>query len=89
LPAGVEAGTEPDARGVGLVESQDVDDGMTVLCVHNLSRFAQPGLLSLMSWDGATPVELLGRVPFPVVTEAPYSLTLPGYGIYWFELRTR
>jgi maltose alpha-D-glucosyltransferase/alpha-amylase len=89
LPAGVEAGTEPDARGVCLVESQDVDDGMTVLCVHNLSRFAQPGLLSLMSWDGATPVELLGRVPFPVVTEAPYSLTLPGYGIYWFELRTR
>jgi maltose alpha-D-glucosyltransferase/alpha-amylase len=59
-----------------------------VLCVHNLSRFAQPGLLSLMRWEGATPVELLGRVSFPVVADASYSLTLPGYSVYWFELRT-
>jgi maltose alpha-D-glucosyltransferase/alpha-amylase len=55
--------------------------------VHNLSRFAQPAQLSLARWEGATPVELLGRVPFPVVTELPYALTLPPYGIYWFELR--
>jgi maltose alpha-D-glucosyltransferase/alpha-amylase len=61
--------------------------GATVLCVHNLSRFAQPAQLSLARWEGATPVELLGRVPFPGVTELPYSLTLPPYGIYWFELR--
>jgi maltose alpha-D-glucosyltransferase/alpha-amylase len=52
-----------------------------------LSRFAQPAELSLAPWQGATPIELLGRVPFPPVTEAPYALTLPPYGIYWFELR--
>jgi maltose alpha-D-glucosyltransferase/alpha-amylase len=68
--------------------AEDSAGEATVLCVHNLSRFAQPGLLSLMGWEGATPVELLGRVPFPAITEAPYPLTLPPYGIYWFELRT-
>jgi len=80
--------------GAGEPPASDDDAGdegagedATVLCVHNLSRFAQPGLLSLMGWEGAMPVELLGRVPFPRVTEAPYSLTLPPYGIYWFELR--
>jgi maltose alpha-D-glucosyltransferase/alpha-amylase len=73
---------EPDAA-----ETDDDGSDATVLCVHNLSRFAQPAQLSLARWEGATPVELLGRVPFPPVTEAPYSVTLPPYGIYWFELR--
>ncbi|MGH9296805.1 MAG: alpha-amylase family glycosyl hydrolase, partial [Acidimicrobiales bacterium] len=59
----------------------------TVLCVHNLSRFAQPVELSLSRWEGAVPVELLGRVPFPAVTDAQYSVTLPPHGYYWFELR--
>jgi maltose alpha-D-glucosyltransferase/alpha-amylase len=58
-----------------------------VLCVHNLSRFAQPAQLSLGRWEGAVPIELTGRVPFPAITTAPYLLTLPPYGIYWFELR--
>jgi maltose alpha-D-glucosyltransferase/alpha-amylase len=58
-----------------------------VLCVYNLSRFAQPAELNLTHWEGATPVELLGRVPFPSVEATTYSLTLPPYGIYWFELR--
>jgi maltose alpha-D-glucosyltransferase/alpha-amylase len=74
-------GAETDGGGGG------GGGGATVLCVHNLSRFAQPAQLSLARWEGATPVELLGRVPFPPVTEAPYSVTLPPYGIYWFELR--
>ena len=38
-----------------------------VLCVHNLSRFAQPAELDLVRWAGRNPVELLGRVPFPPV----------------------
>ena len=59
----------------------------TVLCVHNLSRFAQPAQLSLTRWEGCTPVELLGRVPFPPVGDGPYSLTLPPYGSYLFERR--
>ena len=44
-----------------------------VLCVHNLSRFAQPAELALAKWAGSTPYEVLGRVPFPVITEEPYA----------------
>jgi maltose alpha-D-glucosyltransferase / alpha-amylase len=57
-----------------------------VLCVHNLSRFAQPAELSLAKWAGTTPYEVLGRVPFPPVTEEPYAITLPPYGFLWFDL---
>jgi hypothetical protein len=57
-----------------------------VLCVHNLSRFAQPAELSLAKWAGTTPHEVLGRVPFPDVTEEPYTITLPPYGFLWFDL---
>ena len=60
-----------------------------VLCVSNLSRFAQPAELSLGRWEGCTPIELLGRVPFPRITAKPYSVTLAPYGIYWFELEER
>jgi maltose alpha-D-glucosyltransferase/alpha-amylase len=57
-----------------------------VLCVHNLSRFAQPAELSLAKWAGSTPHEVLGRVPFPTITEEPYAVTLPPYGFLWFDL---
>ena len=57
-----------------------------VLCVHNLSRFAQPAELSLAGWAGSVPHEVLGRVPFPVLTEEPYTITLPPYGFLWFDL---
>ena len=57
-----------------------------VLCVHNLSRFAQPAELALARWAGCTPVEVLGRVPFPPITEEPYTVTLPPYGYLWFDL---
>jgi maltose alpha-D-glucosyltransferase/alpha-amylase len=60
-----------------------------VLCVSNLSRFAQPAELSLGRWEDCTPIELLGRVPFPRITAKPYSVTLAPYGIYWFELEER
>jgi maltose alpha-D-glucosyltransferase/alpha-amylase len=86
-PAAGEAGAGADGAGVEDAGVEDAGEDATVLCVHNLSRFAQPGLLSLMGWEGATPVELLGRVPFPPITQAPYPLTLPPYGSYWFELR--
>jgi maltose alpha-D-glucosyltransferase/alpha-amylase len=58
----------------------------TVLCVCNLSRFAQPAELPLQRWEGKTPIELLGRVPFPRIGELPYFVTLAPYGFYWFEL---
>jgi hypothetical protein len=57
-----------------------------VLCVHNLSRFAQPAELALVKWAGSTPYEVLGRVPFPAITEEPYTITLPPYGFLWFDL---
>ena len=57
-----------------------------VLCVCNLSRFAQPVELPLQRWEGKVPIELLGRVPFPRIGELPYFVTLAPYGFYWFEL---
>jgi hypothetical protein len=58
----------------------------SVLCVHNLSRFAQPAELQLGHWAGCTPIEVLGRVPFPVVGEEPYTVTLGPHGFLWFDL---
>ena len=63
------------------------DDAM--LCVNNLSRFAQPVELDLRAFKGVQPVETLGGVEFPRVGELPYLLTLGGYGFYWFRLPRR
>ena len=58
---------------------RDLDRGdgthETVLCVANLSRFAQPVSLDLAPFAGMEPVEMLGYVSFPTITEAPYSLS--------------
>ncbi|HET7488006.1 MAG TPA: maltose alpha-D-glucosyltransferase [Acidimicrobiales bacterium] len=61
------------------------DDDL-VLCVNNLSRFAQPAELPLQRFAGKTPLELMGRVPFPKVGELPYFVTLNPYSFYWFQL---
>jgi len=61
-------------------------DDQAVLCVNNLSRFAQPVELQLARFQGKIPVELMGRVAFPRVGELPYLLTLGPHGFYWFEL---
>ncbi len=65
------------------------DDGHseTVLCVANLSRFAQPVALDLAKYNGRQPVEMLGYVPFPVVNETPYAITLAPYSFFWLELQ--
>ena len=59
-----------------------------VLCVHNLSRFAQPITLDLTAWQGRASVELLGSVSFPDVTAA-YPLTLGPHGSLWLDLSVR
>jgi maltose alpha-D-glucosyltransferase/alpha-amylase len=59
----------------------------TVLCVANLSRFAQPVSLDLATYEGMEPVEMLGYVPFPTVTAAPYQLTIAPYSFLWLELQ--
>jgi maltose alpha-D-glucosyltransferase / alpha-amylase len=77
--------------GENNLEAADSEDGSSagsdiVLCVCNLSRFAQPAELPLQRWEGKSPIELLGRVPFPRIGELPYFVTLAPYGFYWFEL---
>jgi maltose alpha-D-glucosyltransferase/alpha-amylase len=57
-----------------------------VLCVANLSRFAQPVELDLSALNGVTPVEMRGYVEFPRIGRQPYSLSLAPYGFLWFEL---
>jgi maltose alpha-D-glucosyltransferase/alpha-amylase len=76
-PRGGPAGRDPEGGPAG----RD-----TVLCVCNLSRFAQPAELPLQRWAGKSPIELLGRVPFPRIGELPYFVTLAPHGFYWFEI---
>jgi maltose alpha-D-glucosyltransferase/alpha-amylase len=61
-------------------------DGEQILCVANLSRFAQPVDLDLSKLEGMTPIEMLGYVEFPEITKQPYRLTLAPYGFFWLEL---
>ncbi len=69
---------------------RDLDRGdgthETVLCVANLSRFAQPVSLDLSNYAGTQPVEMLGYVPFPPITGESYDLSLAPYSFLWLEL---
>src|SRR5579863_10581773 len=60
-----------------------------VLCVANLSRFAQPVDLDLSKLEGTTPVEMLGYVEFPRIGQQPYRLTMAPYSFLWLELQPR
>jgi maltose alpha-D-glucosyltransferase / alpha-amylase len=63
-------------------------DGEQVLCVANLSRFAQPFELDLSALAGMTPVEMRGYVEFPRIGRTLYPLTLGPYGFLWLELQS-
>ncbi len=69
---------------------RDGPGGEVVLCVNNLSGLAQPAELTLGAYAGATPIEMIGQVPFGVVsTDDPargWPITLPPYGFFWFTL---
>src|SRR5262245_37993940 len=58
-----------------------------ILCVANLSRFAQPVELDLSAFAGMKPIEMFGYSEFPTLGTAPYQLSLNPYGFYWFELQ--
>lgn len=60
-----------------------------VLCVANLSRFAQPVDLDLSKLEGMTPVEILGYVEFPPIERHPYRFTLAPYSFLWLELQPK
>jgi maltose alpha-D-glucosyltransferase / alpha-amylase len=77
----------PDNRKVVAHIRRDQQD--QILCVANLSRFAQPLALDLSAFAGATPIEMQGYTAFPEIGESPYVLTLGAYGYYWFELQRR
>jgi maltose alpha-D-glucosyltransferase/alpha-amylase len=62
-------------------------DGEKILCVANLSRFAQPIELDLSRFEGLVPVEMLGYVEFAKIRKTPYPLALAPYGYFWFELQ--
>ena len=62
-------------------------DSERVVCVANLSRFAQPVTLDLSRFAGMVPVEMLGYVPFPKIDNTPYAITLAPYGFLWLELQ--
>ena len=74
----------PENRKV-LAYIREAEDEI-VLCVANLSRFAQPAQLDLSEYDGMVPVEMLGYVEFPTITRQPYAVTLAPYGFLWLEL---
>ncbi|HEV2066672.1 MAG TPA: maltose alpha-D-glucosyltransferase [Thermomicrobiales bacterium] len=57
-----------------------------LLCVVNLSRFAQFAELDLGEFAGMTPVELIGETRFPHIGELPYFLTLGPHAFFWFRL---
>jgi maltose alpha-D-glucosyltransferase / alpha-amylase len=59
----------------------------TVLCVFNLSQYAQPVQLDLAQFAGAIPVEMLGKTFFPQISTEPYQLALGPWGFYWFLLQ--
>lgn len=61
-------------------------DDQCILCVCNLSRFAQPCEIDLSEYNGAMPVELIGGTPFPRIGELPYFVTLGPHSFFWFRL---
>ncbi len=57
-----------------------------VLCVNNLSRYAQYVELDLGEFNGMAPVEVFSQQPFPRIGELPYLLTLGPHTFLWFRL---
>jgi maltose alpha-D-glucosyltransferase/alpha-amylase len=61
-------------------------EGEVVLCVNNLSRYAQPVELDLREFSGLVPVELWSCEPFPAIGDLPYFFTMAPHGFLWFRL---
>jgi maltose alpha-D-glucosyltransferase/alpha-amylase len=78
----------PSNRRVMAYVREHTEDGRTetILCVANVSRFAQAVQLDLSGFEACVPVEMLGGAAFPPIGQLAYLLTLPPYGFYWFLL---
>ena len=57
-----------------------------ILCVNNLSRFAQFVELDLREFKGMVPLELYSKNAFPPIGELPYMLTMGPHNFLWFRL---
>jgi maltose alpha-D-glucosyltransferase/alpha-amylase len=57
-----------------------------ILVIANLSRYPQYVELDLQSWRGLTPIEVFGRIRFPQIGDAFYTITLGAHDFYWFSL---
>jgi maltose alpha-D-glucosyltransferase/alpha-amylase len=57
-----------------------------ILCVNNLSRFAQFVELELREFQGMVPLELWSKSCFPPIGELPYLLTLGPHNVLWFRI---
>ena len=58
----------------------------TILCVNNLSRFAQYVELDLREFQGKMPLELWSKNCFPPIGDLPYLLTLGPHNFLWFRI---
>jgi maltose alpha-D-glucosyltransferase/alpha-amylase len=74
----------PDNRRV-LVFLRRYKDEL-ILCVNNLSRFAQYVELDLREFQGMVPLELYSKNTFPPIGELPYLLTMGPHNFLWFRL---
>jgi maltose alpha-D-glucosyltransferase/alpha-amylase len=61
----------------------------TILCVVNLARTVQSAELNLSAFEGARPVDLFSESRFHEISGAPYVLSLPARGFYWFGIDSR
>ena len=75
---------DPNNRRVLVFLRRYADE--VILCVNNLSRFAQFVELDLREFNGQVPLELWGKIPFPPIGELPYLLTLGPHNFLWFRI---
>lgn len=62
-------------------------EGEMLLVIANLSRFTQHTELPLEQFQGLVPLELFGRVEFPVIGKTAYPMMLSPHGFNWFSLQ--
>jgi maltose alpha-D-glucosyltransferase/alpha-amylase len=58
----------------------------TILCVNNLSRFAQYVELDLHEFANCVPLELWSKGCFPPIRDVPYVLSLGPHNFLWFRI---
>jgi maltose alpha-D-glucosyltransferase/alpha-amylase len=59
--------------------------GETIICINNLSTYAESTQLDLSAWAGLHLTDVHGGHTFPAVGDLPYLIT-PGYSFLWMEV---